>query len=115
MPTRSPGWNLVPRWRTRMLPGNTISPPNFLPPSRFPPLSRPFRDEPPAFLCAISNSSWPLSSRSYVAWADLGDPQHGLVLAMAILAAVILPPLFLEDDDLVGAPVLDKSSADRGA
>src|SRR3954447_11267276 len=98
-----------------MLPGSTISPPNFLTPSRFPPLSRPFRDEPPAFLCAISNSSWPLSPRSYVAWADLGDPQHGLVLAVAVFAAVILPPLFLEDDDLVGPALLDQGRADRGA
>src|SRR5689334_166051 len=54
IPTRSPGWNLVPRCRTIMLPGTTISPPNFLTPSRRPGLSRPLRDEPPAFLCAIS-------------------------------------------------------------
>src|ERR1700741_3659282 len=53
MPTCVPGWNLVPRLRTIMLPGTTISPPNFLTPSRRPRLSRPLRDEPPAFLCAI--------------------------------------------------------------
>src|SRR5437764_9701241 len=110
MPTRSPGWNLVPRWRTMMLPGSTISPPNFLTPSRFPALSRPLREEPPAFLCAISN----LLDRS-AAGADLGDPQHGLVLAVAVLAAVILPPLLLEHDDLVGAAMLDQGGADRGA
>src|SRR5438270_11188855 len=93
-----------------MLPGMTISPPNFLTPSRLPALSRPLRDEPPAFLCAISN----LLGRS-ASGADLGDPQHGLVLAVAVLAAVILPPLFLEDDDLVGAALLDQGGADRGA
>src|SRR5216684_5853443 len=60
MPTRSPGWNLVPRCRTMMLPGMTISPPNFLTPSRRPALSRPLREEPPAFLCAISNPPRPL-------------------------------------------------------
>src|SRR5215472_4449998 len=36
-----------------MLPGMTISPPYFLTPSRRPRLSRPLRDEPPAFLCAM--------------------------------------------------------------
>src|ERR1700688_331441 len=57
MPTLAPGWNLVPRWRTRMLPGMTISPPNFLTPSRRPAVSRPLRELPPAFLWAIPNSS----------------------------------------------------------
>src|SRR5204862_5494461 len=108
MPTLSPGWNLVPRWRTMMLPGMTISPPYFLTPSRRPALSRPLRDEPPAFLCAISN---PPAAARLAAGADLGDPQHGLVLAVAVLAAVILPPLLLEDDDLVGAALLDQLGA----
>src|SRR5680860_543456 len=36
-----------------MLPGMTDSPPYFLTPRRRPALSRPLRDEPPAFLCAI--------------------------------------------------------------
>src|ERR1051326_1051268 len=93
-----------------MLPGSTISPPNFLTPSRFPALSRPLRDDPPAFLCATSN----LLGRS-ASGAHLGNPQHGLMLAMALLAAVILPPLFLEDDDLVGTAMLDQGGADRRA
>ena len=33
---------------------------------------------------------------------------------MTLLAPVIVPPLFLEDDDLVGAPLLDDGGADRG-
>src|SRR6056297_614977 len=37
-----------------MLPAMTCSPPNFLTPRRLDSESRPFRDEPPAFLCAIS-------------------------------------------------------------
>src|ERR1700686_5502249 len=45
--------------------------------------------------------------------ADLGDPQHGLVLAVAVLAPVIVPPLFLEHDDLVGPALLDHGGADR--
>src|SRR5215469_16660337 len=93
-----------------MLPGSTISPPNFLTPSRRPALSRPLREDPPAFLCAISN----LLGRS-VPGADLGDPQHGLVLAMAFLTPVILPALLLEHDDLVGAAMLDQGGADRSA
>src|SRR5438874_2354649 len=114
MPTRLPGWNLVPRCRTMMLPGMTISPPNFLTPSRRPALSRPLRDEPPAFLCAILNllrsrrrlrrspaPRSPASGRCTLG-VDLVDPQQGLVLAVAVFAAVILPALFLEDDDLVG-------------
>src|ERR1700732_1663349 len=126
MPTRSPGWNLVPRCRTMMLPGMTISPPNFLTPSRRPALSRPLREEPPAFLCAILNllrrfrrlrlqlSRAALGARRALG-VDLGDPQQGLILAVAVLAAVIVPPLLLEDDDLVGATLLDEGGADRDA
>src|ERR1700683_5214175 len=105
MPTSPPGWNLVPRWRTMMLPGTTISPPNFLTPSRRPRLSRPLRDEPPAFLCAILRSPRP-ARRGLLAAGRRGvdphDAQHRLVLAVAILAPVIVPALLLEDDDLVG-------------
>src|SRR4051794_31902568 len=36
------------------------------------------------------------------------------MLPVAILAAVILPPLLLEYDDLVGAAMLDQFRADRG-
>src|SRR3984893_10503488 len=112
MPTSSPGRNLVPRWRTIIWPGTTISPPNFLTPSRRPRLSRPLRDEPPAFLCAICCSF--LAPRTVRA-PDLGDAQHGLLLAMTLLTPIIVPPLFLEDDDLVGAPLLDHRGADGGA
>src|ERR1700761_1253442 len=37
-----------------MLPATTASPPNFLMPRRRPAVSRPLREEPPAFLCAIA-------------------------------------------------------------
>src|SRR5712672_3314487 len=101
-----------------MLPGTTISPPNFLTPSRRPALSRPLRDEPPAFLCAILNllRRRLLRRRSFLlpGQPDLGNLQHGLMLAMAVFAPVILPPLFLEHDDLVGAALLDQGGADRG-
>src|SRR5207245_6011468 len=94
-----------------MLPGTTISPPNFLTPSRRPRLSRPLRDDPPAFLCATCCSF--LAPRTVCA-SYFGNVQHGLVLAMPFLAAVIVPPLFLEDDDLVGPGLLDHGGADRG-
>src|SRR5438477_5243428 len=112
MPTRSPGWNLVPRCRTMMLPGMTIWPPNFLTPSRRPALSRPLRDEPPAFLCAICCSC--LALRAGRA-SDIGDAQYGLQLAMSLLAPVIVPPLLFEDDDLGRPRLLDHGGADRGA
>src|SRR4051812_12758240 len=38
-----------------MLPARTVSLPNFFTPRRLLWLSRPLRDEPPAFLCAMSN------------------------------------------------------------
>src|SRR3984893_11900077 len=53
IPTFAPGCQVVPRWRTMMLPPMTASPPNFFTPRRRPLESRPLRDEPPAFLCAI--------------------------------------------------------------
>src|SRR3954464_10922263 len=37
-----------------MLPASTASPPNFLTPRRRPALSRPLREDPPAFLCAMT-------------------------------------------------------------
>src|SRR5258708_8665212 len=107
MPTRSPGWNLVPRCRTMMLPGMTISPPYFLTPSRRPALSRPLREEPPAFLCAILNLlplRWrlrrPPAPRSAAGarralGVGLVDPDHGLKLPVALLSAVVFsPPCF---------------------
>src|SRR5208282_305289 len=108
MPTLRPGWNLVPRWRTRMLPGITASPPAHLRPRRRPWESRPLREEPPAFLCAIA---CPLGS----AGADAGDAQHGQRLAVAALAAVIVAALFLEDQHLVVELLFQHLGGDRGA
>src|SRR5215510_10704456 len=52
-PTLLPGFHLVPRCRAMMLPPSTRSPPNFFNPNRCACESRPFRDEPTPFLCAI--------------------------------------------------------------
>src|ERR1051325_2025253 len=64
-PTFLPGFHFVPRWRARMLPPRTRSPPNFFNPSRCEFESRPLRDEPTPFLCAIfklQNKVWSLES-----------------------------------------------------
>src|SRR5215831_453006 len=95
-----------------ILPGMTISPPNFLTPRRLPRLSRPLRDEPPAFLCAIC---YPFRRRRTVRAFDVHDPQYGLLLAMPLLAPVVVPPLLLEDDDLSRPRLLDHRGADASA
>src|SRR5439155_3840277 len=53
LPTPRPGWIRVPRWRTMMVPAGTLCPPNAFTPSRLDWESRPLRDAPPPFLCAI--------------------------------------------------------------
>src|SRR3990172_2621503 len=45
----------VPRWRTRIVPERTCSPPNRLTPKRCDWLSRPLRLQPPPFFWAISD------------------------------------------------------------
>src|SRR5918912_3035954 len=54
MPTLTPGFQRVPRWRRMILPAARYSPPNFFTPSRFDWLSRPLRELPIPFLCAIA-------------------------------------------------------------
>src|SRR5688500_1565423 len=56
MPTFGPGWNVLPRWRTMIVPDRTYWPSPRLTPSRLPALSRPFLLDEPAFLCAIDYS-----------------------------------------------------------
>src|SRR6185436_5343683 len=48
-----PGFTRVPRWRTMIVPPGTICPPNALNPSRCAFESRPFRELPNPFLCAM--------------------------------------------------------------
>src|SRR5580698_6090558 len=91
-----------------MLPATTASPPNFFTPRRRPSVSRPLRDEPPAFLCAMGGVSCS-------GGCDGGDAQHGHVLAMAVLAAAVLPAALLEDDHLVQAVLRDDGRRHFGA
>ena len=53
MPVPGPGRKRVPRWRTRIIPELTSWPANIFTPSICGFESRPFRDDPRPFLCAI--------------------------------------------------------------
>src|SRR3989339_2019061 len=93
MPTLRPGRTLVPSCRMMMEPGWACCPPYSLTPRRCPALSRPLRQLPCPFLCAM------VVPRSGVVLdrVDL-DLRNGL--SMALLAPVILAPFELEYDDL---------------
>ena len=52
-PVPGPGRNRVPRWRTMIMPALTSWPAKIFTPRYFGFESRPFRDEPRPFLCAI--------------------------------------------------------------
>src|SRR5262245_1755181 len=110
MPTFWPASIFVPRWRTRMLPDRTFWPPKRFTPSRWPSESRPLREEPPAFLCAMM--LLPSLSRS---GDDLFDLDHRQILAMAVLAPRVLPAALLEDDQVRPARLLHDRAHDLGA
>src|SRR5512144_1473660 len=98
-PTFFPGLKRVPRCRTRMLPPVTVWPENAFIPRRRPALSRPLRELPTPFLCAMISSvrgGGPLRD-------DLRDPDLGQLLTMSCLAAILLALLELEHVDLVAA------------
>src|SRR3954451_5803104 len=66
-----------------MLPARTVSLPNFFTPRRLLSLSRPLRDDPPAFLCAMTN---------YFAFGDfLAAPLAGAAFFVDPVSAVALP------------------------
>src|SRR3954453_9122870 len=88
MPTLCPGWNLVPRWRTKILPASTYSPPNFFTPSRWPALSRPLRDEPPAFLWAMLAYSFFFAGRFAGAFFVFSAPAADFAFAGALAEAL---------------------------
>src|SRR5205809_805895 len=70
-----------------MLPGITTSPPNFFTPSRLPAESRPLRELPPAFLCALADQQDPADlERAAGLDIELLDLDH-VVLGDAILLA----------------------------
>src|ERR1700754_81810 len=105
MPAPLPGLNLVPRWRTMISPPVTDSPANTFTPRRLALESRPLREEPRPFLCAISRRSLAL---------DRGDPDARQFLTMAGAALVAALRLELEDAQLGAAKVLDDLGLDGG-
>src|ERR1035437_6801453 len=98
-PTLAPGFNLVPRWRTMMLPPGTNWPPKTLMPSRCAFESRPFLELPRPFLCAIRYLHHHFANLHF---------RVGLTVSDGFL--VLFLALELEDQDL-GCPVC----ADDGA
>src|SRR3954453_16290455 len=92
IPVPGPGRKPVPRWRTMIVPAVTPWPSKTLTPSIFGFESRPFRDEPSPFLCAIQvflprferrERALPLRVRALVLERGLGllgRPAAGLLL-----------------------------------
>src|SRR4029078_8978041 len=93
----------VPFWRTRMLPALTTCPPYALTPRIFGPESRPLREAPCPFLCAM------------VLRLDRRDLQRRERLAGAVLAAVALAAGVLVDVQLLAAPGADDLGRHLGA
>src|SRR5215468_9778231 len=93
-PTLLPGLNFGPRWRTRISPPLTSCPPKRFTPKRCALESRPLRELPTPFLCAMTLH------------LDLRDTDRGHDLPVPAVPAIILPPLELDDEDL-GALLLD--------
>src|SRR5687768_2922434 len=89
-----------------MLPAGTSSPPKVLTPRRFACESRPLRELPPAFLCAMFVDSL----RS-----DSDDLDFGVVLAVPHRLAIVLAPAHLENAYLLAASVPDHLRRHRGA
>src|SRR3954469_9714923 len=103
MPTPSPGRNFVPRWGTMISPPLTVWPANTFTPRRLAFESRPLREEPRPFLCAMSAPP-----------ADLGDLDPRQLLAMAGATLVAALGLELEHAQLRAAQMLDDLGRDVG-
>src|SRR3954470_8071715 len=101
MPVPGPGLKRVPRWRTMISPPVTCWPANTFTPRRLAFESRPLRDEPRPFLCAISRSA-----------PDLFHPDARELLAVALAALVAALRLVLEDADLRPTLVADDRGGD---
>src|SRR3954451_25125359 len=104
-PTFTPGWNLVPRWRTRISPAFTTWPPNRLTPSRWALESRPLREDDAPFLCAIG---------ALLSGLDAGHAERGELLTVPLALVVTGLVLELVNDDLGALAVVDHLSGDAG-
>src|SRR6188508_447213 len=105
MPVPSPGRKRVPRWRTMISPPVTTSPAKTFTPRRLALESRPLREEPRPFLCAIANGSLALDRRD-------ADARQFLAVARAALVAAL--GLELEHAELGAALMGDDLGLDRG-
>src|SRR6476660_1463089 len=104
-PTRSPGWNLVPRCRMMISPALTSWPPTRFTPSRWAAESRPFRELDAPFLCAIALPLLP--------GGDAGDLHLGQRLAVTLALVVTGLVLELVDPDLRTLGVRDDLTGHR--
>src|SRR3954470_7688641 len=102
MPTPSPALKRLPRWRTMISPPVTVWPANTFTPRRLAFESRPLREEPRPFLCAISLT------------ADLRNANPRQLLAVAGATLVAALGLELEHAQLRPAQVLDDLGGTRG-
>src|SRR5690349_17591872 len=78
-----------------MLPARTCSPPKIFKPRRCPAESRPLRDDPPAFLCAITASETHLLS-TYTQFVTKASPANVTSCCLATsscLATALCPPV----------------------
>src|SRR6476661_4432337 len=123
MPTPSPGLNRVPRWRTMISPPLTYWPAKTLTPRRWASESRPLREEPRPFLCAIRRyprgssgptSGWSRTTSGVLFDLDVGDFQAGELLPVTGELLVAPLGLELEDPELRVALVTEHLGGDRG-
>src|SRR5688572_13019587 len=80
-----------------MLPAGMRSPPKALTPRRFAWESRPLRELPPAFLCAMPHAPYKLSR-------DADDLDFSVVLPVAVRFAIVLAAAHLEHMHCLAAP-----------
>ena len=66
MPTFTPGWNFVPRCRTRIVPAVTAVPSNVFTPRRCAWESRPLRVEPPPLVFDIRERSYAFADTAVI-------------------------------------------------
>src|SRR4051812_529605 len=140
MPVPGPGRNRVPRWRTMIIPALTSWPSKILTPSIFGFESRPLREEPRPFLCAILvlrlllrgrlrlrlrssrrrgrlrlvfPGSFCLLRRGALLRSDRLDLDLGQLAPVAVVPAVAGAAAVLADPDLLAEHVSDDPDRDR--
>src|SRR4051812_2179397 len=113
MPTLTPGLKRVPRCRTRIDPPVTNSPAKRFTPSRCELLSRPFRELPTPFLWAMAITPYSASGQRLAVLGPVPrlngnfiDSNRSEILPVTVRAAILLLPLLLENQNLLGSITL---------